>query len=274
MERIPAFRTGYDANNDTGTVCEARPAPCPHCGDENLRLTIIRTRDEARSYSDSPAVLNRIRGHTPGRVSSVQPSPLKVGDSMENMMRKMLTYEQCGININAPQGQRITVLGDITTPGRDSPPLCDRDDNCNNLPGTPLQPFPPLPEDRVVNENYTNSSAQPPAHQENVNAGDVEGGERRQKEEVATGADSLSGSTGFGLRVPGGSGAVSLSGSGRPPLPLPGVVRGMGGTRSRSISPLPPASPGVAREFQGELVPATPPPTHVLGEHIAWEVRA
>ena len=148
MERIPAFRANYAQE----TVREA--APCPHCGDENLRLSAIRTREEARNYNDSPAVLSRTRvrqdGLTPGRLS-VQASPLKVGDSMENMMRKMLTYDQCGINIKAEQ--RISIVGDMTTPGRDSPPLCEYAHDPNNPGGLPGVPFPPLPEDILVSED-------------------------------------------------------------------------------------------------------------------------
>lgn len=258
MERIPAFRANYEAE----TVREVKPAPCPHCGNEHLRLTAIRAREEARSYSDSPAVLNRTRGHTPGRLSnSVQPSPLKVGDSMENMMRKMLTYEQCGINITAEQ--RISLVGDITTPGRDSPPPFESDPSL--LPGIP---FPPLPEDRVFNSHAEEAAPAPPQHDEAQQDG---GGERRVQNE---GGDEANGSGALrgavlppAMDVRGRMAGAEVGGARRPPLPAAaGGSRGMGagGSRSRSMSPLPLASP----HLQALPVPADP----VSAPHLAWEV--
>ena len=274
MERIPAFRANYEVE----TVREVKPAPCPHCGNEHLRLTAIRTRDEARSYSDSPAVLNRTRGHTPGRIStSVQPSPLKVGDSMENMMRKMLTYEQCGINITAEQ--RISLVGDITTPGRDSPPPYDADLNNPSLPGIP---FPPLPEDRVVSahDNANATLPEPPQHEHGVLNVPLQGGggERRMFVNAQDGAgagDALGGSGALRAVLPvidargRLAGADMVNAVGRPPLPVGiggggGRAGSVGGSMSRSMSPLPPASP-IAQAVSADALPEG---------NLAWEVHA
>ena len=283
MERIPAFRAGYEAE----TVREMEPAPCPHCGTENLRLTPIRTREEARNYSDSPALPNRSRGQTPGRQSnSVQPSPLKVGDSMENMMRKMLTYEQCGINITAHQ--RISVVGDTTTPGRDSPPLDNNKEDSSNPSALPGVPFPPLPEDRAL-EPRESAAPAPQQAQHDGGGQPREGGEpsgrvpsegtgsqERERENL-----SLSGSGALrplpavrqgSADVGGGTGAAV---AGRPPLP---GARGLGASRSRShsLSPLPSAAPPRNRnearddpEADDALSTSQP-----LPQAIAWEVHS
>jgi hypothetical protein len=260
MERIPAFRAGYE---ETGTVREAKPAPCPHCGAESMRLAKIRSHEEARNYSDSPAVMSRMRGSTatPGRVA-VQASPLKVGDSMENLMRKMLTYEQCGINIKAEQ--RITVVGDMTTPGRpgsESPPLCDRVElDANNLPNVPF--LCPLPEDRAHNP------ALAPECRE-----DGDAAERRASSEALSDTAHVPGSgrEGGGMmlmapvdmrgKLPGAEREREreLPGAERERERVEGVVPGRpplhgsrNFSRSRSISPLPVLSADATASFGGE----------------------
>ena len=263
MERIPAFRANYAQE----TVREA--APCPHCGDENLRLSTIRTREEARNYNDSPAVLSRTRvrqdGLTPGRLS-VQASPLKVGDSMENMMRKMLTYDQCGINIKAEQ--RISIVGDMTTPGRDSPPLCEYVNDPNNPGGLPGVPFPPLPEDILANEDGdARSDVRSPAETEVQD---------RSPSPPLAGHVARTGAQEQGRRLSESHSESSLSGSGTlrplPPVlnaeatgvgvvagrpPLPSGSRSLSSSRSRSRSPLAiPASPAATGSAQAITAPA------------------
>jgi hypothetical protein len=276
MERIPAFRAGYEVE----TVREVEPAPCPHCGTENLRLTPIRTREEARSYSDSPAVPTRSRGQTPGRQSnSVQPSPLKVGDSVENMMRKMLTYEQCGINITAHH--RISIVGDTTTPGRDSPPPQDENnaDSNNNTGGLPGVPFPPLPEDRVVEAGEPAAPGLQAQHDGEDSS--LVGGERRASEDgVGVGVLqdlSLSASGVLrplpAVRQAAGTGEVSGSNvAGRPPLP---GGRGLGTSRSRShsLSPLPSAAPPSVDAHE-EVQPDSLSTSQPLPQVVTWEVHS
>ena len=277
MERIPAFRAGYEVE----TVREVEPAPCPHCGTENLRLSPIRTREEARNYSDSPAVPSRSRGPTPGRQSnSVQPSPLKVGDSVENMMRKMLTYEQCGINITAQQ--RISIVGDTTTPGRDSPPPLDENnaDSNNITGGLPGVPFPPLPEDRAVVEAGERAAPGPQAHNGGGGSSLV-GGERRASEDGVGVQENLSLSGSGALRplpaVRQGTGDPSAGSivAGRPPLP---GGRGLGTSRSRShsLSPLPSAAPPSidAHEEVQEGLPDSLSTSQPLPQVVAWEVHS
>jgi hypothetical protein len=248
MERIPAFRAGYE----TGTVREAKPAPCPHCGAESLRLAKIRSHEEARNYSDSPAVISRMRGSTatPGRVAVHSASPLKVGDSMENLMRKMLTYEQCGINIKAEQ--RITVVGDMTTPGRpgsESPPLCDRVElDANNLPNVPF--FCPLPEDRAHN----------PAQNSNPAPECREGGDSAERHASSEGLRESSGREGGGMMLMAPVDMRGrLAGAERERERVEGVAPGRpplhgsrNFSRSRSISPLPALPADATAAFGGE----------------------
>ena len=305
MERIPAFRAGYGADG----VQTLRPAPCPHCGHENMRLITIRSREEARSYNDSPAVLNRTRGLTP--VLSVQPSPLKVGDSMDNMMRKMLTYDQCGINIRADQ--RFSVLGDMTTPGRDSPPLYEQAADPNNphglLPGVPC---PPLPEDCVGSDADPRSPAETqvqvpsPAvslHGEHelgdeAEAEALKASQRRAASLLIAEPPELADRNAISINISaslrplppilGADHLTGTGGSGRPPLPggggLVAGARGMAATRSRSQSrsPVPPRSPPPAEDpAVGEAAAAVGdegaehrPLPEGGGEQIEWEVRS
>ena len=83
----------------------------------------------------------------------------QVGDGMENMLRKMLTYEQCSININTEHRiSTISTVGDLTTPRRNWPPLEYVNDQ-NNSGGLPGVSFPPsLPDDILVNEDGNSRS--------------------------------------------------------------------------------------------------------------------
>jgi hypothetical protein len=84
------------------------PIPCPFCRQDGLTLKVItpgEAGDHLRSYDDSPSVSVNGAGHTPSRSSrnsrnhtpssscATKPSPLKIGDSFEKMMAKMVPLE-------------------------------------------------------------------------------------------------------------------------------------------------------------------------------------
>jgi len=84
---------------------------CPHCNSKNLRASRISSSEEARRYDDSPALHDKSAARhlegtpCPARAARPgDPSPLKIGDTYESMMRKMLTYDQCGISLTAGAG--------------------------------------------------------------------------------------------------------------------------------------------------------------------------
>lgn len=115
---------------------------CPHCATEGMRVSRISGSDNYRKYEDSPGFNKSATRSRTAQSSSVAPSPLKIGDTYENMMKKMLTYDQCGINIKA-SASIVT-----STPGRSTTPVPD-DSIMFPLPGAP---FPPLPEDGSLSQ--------------------------------------------------------------------------------------------------------------------------
>jgi len=124
---------------------------CPHCSNEVLKVSRISGSDNYRRYEDSPAFTKtapRTAGLGANGSGNVAPSPLKIGDTYENMMKKMLTYDQCGINIRA---SNTTIL--TSTPGRSPTPPPDGADASFPLPGAP---FPPLPEDGSLSQRANN----------------------------------------------------------------------------------------------------------------------
>lgn len=140
------------STSDGDEVTQPSPSfpriPCPHCASERLERVPIRAGEEGRHYDDSPAI-NRKNGpsaSTPMRPQGggVNPSPLKVGDTYESMMKKMLTYDQCGINIHG---------ADSETPGREAGGVggaglhLSRGSDLEDARLLPGVPFPPLPED-------------------------------------------------------------------------------------------------------------------------------
>mmetsp|Transcript_34518 Transcript_34518/g.108195 ORF Transcript_34518/g.108195 Transcript_34518/m.108195 type:complete len:215 (-) Transcript_34518:180-824(-) len=118
---------------ETAQDVEDTVVSCPHCSCPVLKFEKIRTHEESRRYEDSPALHPDSKGSrklTPG-LQQVAPSPLKVGDSHENMMRKLITFDQCGINIKGQMNSPTIQEGSADVP---------------SLPGVPI---PPLPEDQL-----------------------------------------------------------------------------------------------------------------------------
>lgn len=56
------------------------------------------------------------------RIPQPQPSPLKIGDSYEKLMKKMITYDQAGININRKHLSSGDSMGDFLGDGVGSTP--------------------------------------------------------------------------------------------------------------------------------------------------------
>jgi len=80
------------------------PIDCPFCRQHGLGLKVItpgEAGDHLRNYDDSPGTAledgtpgsSRRSAHTPSGSFQVKPSPLKIGDSFEKMMAKMVPLE-------------------------------------------------------------------------------------------------------------------------------------------------------------------------------------
>mmetsp|Transcript_20566 Transcript_20566/g.46590 ORF Transcript_20566/g.46590 Transcript_20566/m.46590 type:complete len:299 (-) Transcript_20566:73-969(-) len=137
VKAIKNHKASQQAELETAQDVENTVVSCPHCACPNLQLESIRTHEESRRYEDSPALHPDSKGSrrlTPG-LQQVAPSPLKVGDSHENMMRKLITFDQCGINIKGHVSSPTIQEGGSETPSSTLP-----------LPGVPI---PPLPEDQI-----------------------------------------------------------------------------------------------------------------------------
>ena len=85
------------------TSTKMLPLECPFCRNDGLALKVIEADggDHLRNYEDSPVPADKSTpsGHhcepcTPnGSLRAIRPSPLKVGDSFEKMMSKMIPLE-------------------------------------------------------------------------------------------------------------------------------------------------------------------------------------
>lgn len=125
----------HDGDDDAGempipltprcTSSKELPVPCPFCRKEGLTLKVItpgEAGDHLRNYEDSPSVAQRPDG-TPSNRSSrnsgantssggtwqPKPSPLKIGDSFEKMMSKMVPLDP-RLQGSQPSGQPSSQL--------------------------------------------------------------------------------------------------------------------------------------------------------------------
>lgn len=98
------------------TSTKKLPLECPFCRNDGLSLKIIEAEagEHLRNYEDSPMAARELTpsaGHceacTPnGSLRAIRPSPLKVGDSFEKMMSKMVPlegFQQQQANQNPPR---------------------------------------------------------------------------------------------------------------------------------------------------------------------------
>ena len=86
------------------TSTKVLPVQCPFCRVDGMALKIIEAEcgEHLRNYSDSPAMNTRTPGSTKsnnaqtpgGGLRAIRPSPLKVGDSFEKMMSKLVPFNQ------------------------------------------------------------------------------------------------------------------------------------------------------------------------------------
>uniref|UniRef100_A0A6U4TS67 RING-type domain-containing protein n=1 Tax=Hemiselmis andersenii TaxID=464988 RepID=A0A6U4TS67_HEMAN len=267
----------HRANNSVElTDEEIASMACPHCSSEALkvnRITVLDGGGDYRRYEDSPGFNKTGGAHRPRTGTtpigtggaSVAPSPLKIGDTYENMMKKMLTYDQCGINIRAQQ--TITA-----TPGRSPSPPADVAEF--PLPGAP---FPPLPEDGSGSQRQLGDDG--PSNRSE--SGSCEGGGGGGGDLSMSSSSRAQGVGILAMSIPPELQRPPPAGR-RPPRPADGSVpRPSGGSRggSRAASPSlneRPPSP-VAPGPDGMVIPslvAPPNPLELSGAKIPSPGRA
>jgi len=179
---------GNDVEDDAGempipltpkcTSSKELPVPCPFCRKEGLTLKVItpgEAGDHLRNYEDSPSLANRPDA-TPSNRSSrnsgantpsggtwqPKPSPLKIGDSFEKMMSKMVPLDprlEGSQPAGEPSSQQATHEKEKPRVTSGLPPRPPRVSNLAPIPDTTAVAANPAPAPGPVDNTNTGAAA-------------------------------------------------------------------------------------------------------------------
>lgn len=100
-----SYLAGKSIDCDAASLIEELPPiDCPYCANDGLVFMTVPLSELPRRYEDSPAVAaklaSRVRPVAPGA-----PSPLKTGDTFEDMKRKMTFFDEGKDTSGTPRSQ-------------------------------------------------------------------------------------------------------------------------------------------------------------------------
>ena len=106
-----AFLKGKSIDCDSAALLgRLPPTECPYCTDTGLKFEQVHASELARNYEDSPAVAQKLASRVPKQEPGA-PSPLKSGDTYEDMKRKMTFFPDGDSTAETPD------KGGATNPG-------------------------------------------------------------------------------------------------------------------------------------------------------------
>eukprot|EP01043_Picozoa_sp_COSAG02_P055549 COSAG02_NODE_6456_length_3560_cov_41.391794_5_plen_358_part_00 len=111
-------RAGKSIDCDTAALLGELPATdCPYCTKPPVKFVEVSSMELARNYEDSPAVAQKLASRIPDKAPGA-PSPLKTGDSYEDMKRKMTFFDES--NGTTPEKTGATNPVAVASVGLDS----------------------------------------------------------------------------------------------------------------------------------------------------------
>ena len=94
--RFGMWFAGKSIDCDTAALLgDLPPTDCPYCTKPPVKFVEVAASELARNYEDSPAVAQKLASRVPDKAPGA-PSPLKTGDSYEDMKRKMTFFDETG----------------------------------------------------------------------------------------------------------------------------------------------------------------------------------
>ena len=91
---VRTVRAGKNIDCDTAALLgELPPTDCPYCTKPPVKFVEVSSSELARNYEDSPAVAQKLASRIPAQAPGA-PSPLKTGDSYQDMKRKMTFFDE------------------------------------------------------------------------------------------------------------------------------------------------------------------------------------
>ncbi len=131
---------GKSIDCDTAALLGELPATdCPYCTKPPVKFVEVSSMELARNYEDSPAVAQKLASRIPDKAPGA-PSPLKTGDSYEDMKRKMTFFDES--NVATPDKTGATNPGAVASAGLDS----SGGGNIRTALETSLRSMPTVPE--------------------------------------------------------------------------------------------------------------------------------